>query len=166
MKITGPYEKFKSTSIFFEDISEAANRGYKVNKIDDIGIQDLGKGELFSSTNLAAWIGAGGEVIDMPLYIKMESTVVDNNVISGMPNRLTADGEVRKWEEWHDANRGYTGPRFNVAGDECVVSCQGFEPFLTTAEIQILLDAGYELLTNQEYIELMSTPGWTVEVNV
>lgn len=119
-------------------------------------------------TDLTEWVNSGGDVEtieDMSIYLRMPLSEVDNQVKAGMPNRTYLDSEenkvVRKWEEWN--NTICTKPFFNVAGTECIVRCQGYNRCLTGKEINILLDAGYNLLTLDQYRALVQTPEWDKE---
>lgn len=91
-------------------------------------------------------LSEGFTVEGAPICIKMTPAKYASNVPVGISNRLDGEGNVRKWNEWHDETHTHITA---VDGDKLVFgNSWGVE--LTSAELLTLLGGGYTIMMAHE----------------
>ena len=101
-----------------------------------------------------AWLQAGGEVEELPLFIELTAAKYAADVLVGIPNRLASDGEtVLKWSEWKQENNTHV----EIGGKFYIMTNANISPaYLKASEFAVIYGkAGYNLLTNAEYAALL-----------
>jgi hypothetical protein len=99
-------------------------------------------------------LSEGFTVEGAPIWIKMDTDAYAGEVPVGISNRsytlIPEEGEpqtiVRNWADWHDA----THEHMDAADGDVLVAGNSWGSELASAELTVLLGAGYTLLLNHE----------------
>ncbi|MCA9340077.1 MAG: hypothetical protein KDA17_04155 [Candidatus Saccharibacteria bacterium] len=108
---------------------------------------------------LTAFLNAGGDVEDAPVFIKMSTATYAGNVPANIHERSYLDENdlevVRKWSEWKDA----THTHLDAADGDKIVPGNSWGYEFTSAELKALLAAtGYTLYLDHEVNALLPPP--------
>ena len=104
-----------------------------------------------------AWLQAGGEVEELPLFIELTAAKYAADVLVGIPNRSVTDENgnetVLKWSEW----KRETNTHQEISGKFYIMTNANISPaYLKASEFAVIYGkAGYNLLTNAEYAALL-----------
>jgi len=105
-------------------------------------------------------VTAGGVVNGVPFYPKILSTQLTNELPVGYTDRLDPEGNPYTLFTAADTVARF---KYNLAGTEVVFSTAWRDSVYTTpANCQLLIDAGYTLINEQDRKALNSDPEWVV----
>ena len=106
-----------------------------------------------------AFLNAGGDIEDAPMYIKMSSSKYQANVPVGIRERTFMDEDEnelnRKWSEWKDSNHEH----MTAEDGDKIVPGNSWGVELSSAELKVLLGlTGYTLYLAHEVNALLPEP--------
>lgn len=100
---------------------------------------------------LAYAISQGFTVEGAPIFMKMDADTYAGEVPEGIRNRLDAEDNVITWESWHDD----THHHMDANDGDKIVAGNSWGEELSSAELAILLGAGYTMRLGHEIVDWM-----------
>jgi len=111
-----------------------------------------------SGAAVVAFINAGGEVDDAPIYLKMAADTYESDVPEGIHNRTITELDesvtVLKWSQWRDANHEH----MTAADGYAIVPGNSWGSELASAELKLLIAEGITLLLAHEVTAELPEP--------
>lgn len=149
---------FKPANTPFRDLlDEAIYRGAEVVRLNgkgEISVKDV---QDINIATLMVIIGAGMEVYGYECFIKIPSANIDNEIdvaIAGYQHEVDGVTVTKTWRQWGiDSN---STANQDVEGNYYIASNAYNDEPLTGADLKLLNDAGYNLLTILEYQSIFS----------